>query len=278
MAWIARIIASLLGLAVLLFFVVRPWEAEPGGHDTPPVAPAPAAPPQPAKTEPASSSMTEAPAPDTPARTALTAPKPAEPNPGEPEPHLLTHEQAEQDRFAHLEGGHAIAPGSRPQKTYYRVKVRDGATLEAASASAGSVGPGPPATGADPRGADVADSPGTAVSEPEPPPCVIHLEGIAVREVESSCLDQDGLAWPCGARARAALTKFIHARAVTCMLPPTGETADFTAPCSVGGADLSLWMVRQGWAEPKPAAERALAGALKTAKDAHLGIWHGREE
>ena len=71
----------------------------------------------------------------------------------------------------------------RPRpKLYYRVTVRDGGTLQS-----GGV--------------------------------VIKLAGIAARDDEATCKGANGKAWPCGAAAKAALTRLIRARAVTCEMP-----------------------------------------------------------
>ncbi|MGB6949377.1 MAG: thermonuclease family protein, partial [Methyloceanibacter sp.] len=80
--------------------------------------------------------------------------------------------------------------------------------------------------------------------------------------------------WPCGAKARAALTRYIRYRAVTCTLPPGGESADFAARCSLRGRDLSVWLVRRGWARPKsdePEFTKAMAAAINE----RLGLWAG---
>jgi len=71
-------------------------------------------------------------------------------------------------------------------------------------------------------------------------------------------------AWPCGAKARAALASFVRCRAVTCAVPPGGQIKDFTTRCSVVG---------QGWAMPEAGAESDLAKALDAAKTERLGLW-----
>jgi endonuclease YncB( thermonuclease family) len=133
----------------------------------------------------------------------------------------------------------AVAP-KETTKRYYRVTVRDGGTLQS-----GKV--------------------------------VIRLSGIAAREADATCKDANGKSWPCGAAAKAALTRLIHARAVTCALPESGEHNIFDANCSVGGADLATWMVRQGWATPKAPNEAALAKAATAAKSEKLGLWRSAE-
>jgi hypothetical protein len=81
--------------------------------------------------------------------------------------------------------------------------------------------------------------------------------------------------WPCGAKARAALTLFIRSRAVTCAVPPGTATKDFAARCSVMDQDLSAWLVRRGWATPQGDGEPELAKALDAAKTEKLGLWQG---
>ena len=101
---------------------------------------------------------------------------------------------------------------------------------------------------------------------------VIRLPGIAAREADATCKGTHGKSWPCGAAAKAALTRLIRSRAVTCTLPKGGDHNIFDASCSVGGTDLSTWLVRQGWATPK-GSEAALAKAAEAAKSERLGLW-----
>ena len=155
------------------------------------------------------------------------------------EKHLrLAREEAEAERNAKLEQ-HAIKPAS-PVKLHYRVKVRDGGTLEDNGA-------------------------------------VIRLANIEAREADGRCTDKNGKDWACGSAARVALTKFIRYRAVSCGSAEAGAKTDYVASCTVGGVDLSVWMVRQGWAKPKPDADKVLADAADAAKVARLGIWRGGE-
>lgn len=122
-------------------------------------------------------------------------------------------------------------------KLYHRVTVRDGGTLQSGK-------------------------------------IVIRLAGIAAREADATCKDKDGKAWRCGAAAKAALRRLIRGRAVACGLPKGGEHNIFDARCSVGGIDLSEWMVRQGWAEAK---DPALAESAMQAKSEKIGIWRADE-
>jgi endonuclease YncB( thermonuclease family) len=73
------------------------------------------------------------------------------------------------------------------------------------------------------------------------------------------------------------LTRLIRARAVTCVLPKGGEHNIFIARCSVGGTDLSTWMVRQGWATPKEPKEPALSAAAEAAQAEKIGLWRASQ-
>jgi endonuclease YncB( thermonuclease family) len=157
------------------------------------------------------------------------------------EPHLLAREQAEKQRLAALQSkDRASGQPEPPTKRYFKVKVLDGGTLVAGA-------------------------------------ILIRLDGIETREVDASCVSKDVRSWPCGAKARGALAQLIRYRAVTCTLPASGEQPDFAARCTVGVTDLSIWMVRQGWAKPKTGAEPALADALEAAKKEQIGLWGAAE-
>ncbi len=166
----------------------------------------------------------------------------AVPAPSEPQkPPLLANQRAEAERFAALREKAEEAPpkSTAEPKLYYRVEVRDAGTLVAGE-------------------------------------FVIRLADVAAREADASCKDKAGKTWPCGAAARTALARRIHSRAVTCMQPP-GEQKEFRARCKVGGTDLSEWLVRQGWAEPKQKTEVSLAKAAEAARQDRLGIWRAAE-
>jgi endonuclease YncB( thermonuclease family) len=157
---------------------------------------------------------------------------------------LLANEQAEAERHAVLKEKREEAPAkTKPvaaTKLYYKVVVRDGGTLEAG---------------------------GT----------IIKLDRIAARGAKEICKDEQGNTWPCGAAARAALTRLIRSRAVSCSLPPGGEAKAFAAQCRVGDTDLAEWMVRQGWAEPSEPAGLAMKGAARAARQDRIGVWRAAE-
>jgi endonuclease YncB( thermonuclease family) len=101
----------------------------------------------------------------------------------------------------------------------------------------------------------------------------IKLAEIEVEGLTSECTDSRGEAWPCGRAARSALMRLIRGRAVECQVPASGDTATLKARCSVGGKDLSFWMVTLGWAKPKQPAQAAFKEAEEAARERRLGIW-----
>jgi endonuclease YncB( thermonuclease family) len=241
MKTLSLLFSLLLGAAVLFIFV-QPWDALEkmlGATETRKAAPAKplTQPEQTATVETAPPKPPEA-APPPPAPSPPEAPKAAEP--ADPKTHMLAAEKAEAERNAALQQK-AATPPQRETKRYFKVRVRDAGTLEAGLLPTDTV--------------------------------LIRLEGIDAREADETCKKENGASWPCGAKARAALTLFIRYRAVTCTVPQGGEAKDFAARCSVMGQDLSTWLVRQGWAMPQKDAKPDLAKALDAAKSEHLGLW-----
>lgn len=252
----ARIAAILFGLVVLGFFAwwtVPPFELKLVWHSEPSTGPKLIPAPYP----PPAAKLVAPPQPAAPATTATTTAKAAPPSPApqvkpleqtraapkpeEPKTHLLAREKAETERLAALQAKDKAAAAPKGEiKRYFRVRVRDGGTLLTEG-------------------------------------LIIRLDGISARDGDASCKSEDGKAWPCGAAARAALTRLIRARSIVCVLPKSGEQKEFAARCAVAGTDLATWLVRQGWATPKEPPEPALAKAAEAAKTARIGIWRGAE-
>ena len=88
---------------------------------------------------------------------------------------------------------------------------------------------------------------------------VIRLAGIAARPADATCKDAGGKSWPCGAAAKAALTRLIRARAVTCVLPKGGEHNIVDTSCAVAGTDRSTWAGAAGLGHAER-AERSCVG------------------
>ena len=238
---LSLLFSLLLGAAVLLFFL-QPWdrlERMLGGTGTREAAPAKpsGAGEETAAVETAPPKLPEAAAPP-PAPTPV-APAVAPNTPTDPKTNLLANEKAEAERSAALQQK-AATPAPRETKRYFKVKVLDAGTFEA----------GPPTEAV-----------------------VIRLEGIDTHEADETCKTRSGKTWPCGAKARAALTLFIRSRAVTCSVPQGATSNDLAARCSVMDQDLSTWLVRRGWATPQGNSEPELAKALDAAKTEKLGLW-----
>ena len=232
---LSLLFSLLLGAAVLLFFL-QPWAAlERLLGDT--------------VTHEAAPFESTAAVEEAPPQPSKAAPLPAGPTampsapptaaPTDPKTHMLANEKAEAERSAALQQNAARA-APRETKRYFKVKVLDAGTLEA----------GPPTEAV-----------------------VIRLEGIDTHEADETCETKSGKTWPCGAKARAALTLFIRSRAVTCTVPQGTASNDLAARCSVMDQDLSTWLVRRGWATPQGDSEADLAKALHAAKTEKLGLW-----
>ena len=267
----ARLIPILLGVAVLGFFVwwtVPPFEVtivwrpdntpaprfipapKPPALQTPvsPPAQEPAVPAQaisPTATPPAT--MADAAKPEAKLATPA-APTPAPqaklksiPPPEETKRILLAQEAAEAERLAALQTStESKTKAAGDTKRYFNVKVRDAGTLSSQGV-------------------------------------VIRLAGIRAHDSAETCKDEEGKDWPCGAQAKASLTRLIRGRSITCALPGSGEKPDLTMRCAVVGIDLSTWMVRQGWAQPKEPLDQNLAAAVQAAKSERAGQWRNAE-
>ena len=155
-----------------------------------------------------------------------------------PKPNMLASEKAEAERLAALQKAKEAAPP--PTKLYYKVQVIDAGTIQSGG-------------------------------------IVITLDGINARDAKATCKNAKGKSWGCGAAGRIALARLIRTRAVSCALPAGGEQKAFAARCSVAGTDLSTWVVREGWANPKGTSEKALADAEDAAKKEKIGLWRGSE-
>lgn len=97
----------------------------------------------------------------------------------------------------------------------------------------------------------------------------IRLAGIEAPEADAMC-GEGTRAWPCGRMARAALRRFVRARAVECEVPAGAADIPDPARCQVAGADLSEWLVAQGWATR---AGDEYAEVETAARDGKRGLW-----
>lgn len=97
----------------------------------------------------------------------------------------------------------------------------------------------------------------------------LSIEGIQAPQLDATCGEQPR-SWPCGRLARAELRRFIRGRAIECQVPRGAESLPETVRCTVAGADIGEWLVRQGWARP---AGEAYAEAAREAEAERRGLW-----
>src|SRR6267142_5483013 len=105
----------------------------------------------------------------------------------------------------------------------------------------------------------------------------IRLWGVDAPESSQLCRGDDSSQYRCGAEAANDLDAFIARRPVNCVplsLVPYGRTV---ATCSVGGADLGEWLVRNGLALDWPQYSKGrYDDAQRDAERAGRGIWKGQ--
>ena len=154
---------------------------------------------------------------------------------------MLANEKAEAERSAALQQK-AATPAPRETKRYFKVTVRDNATLEAGLLPAGTV--------------------------------VIRLEGITARSPDETCKKESGATWPCGAKARAALIQLhplprrdLHGAA------RRRDQGLRRALQRDGAGPLDLARAPRLGERRKRRSEAELAKALDAAKTEKLGLW-----
>jgi len=104
----------------------------------------------------------------------------------------------------------------------------------------------------------------------------IRLWGIDAAESSQLCRDEDSLQYRCGAKAANDLNAFIARRPVSCLPISLDRYGRTVATCTVGGADLGDWIVRNGLALDWPEySKRKYDAAQRDAEQAGRGIWTG---
>ncbi|MCX7306215.1 MAG: thermonuclease family protein [Hyphomicrobiales bacterium] len=78
----------------------------------------------------------------------------------------------------------------------------------------------------------------------------IAIAGVKSVPVDESCV-HDGVAWPCGMRARTAFRLWLRGRALVCRLPEQ-ELEVTPARCRLAKQDAGAWLVANGWALAAP--------------------------
>jgi endonuclease YncB( thermonuclease family) len=104
----------------------------------------------------------------------------------------------------------------------------------------------------------------------------IRLWGIDAPESTQLCRREDSEQYRCGAQAANDLDAFIASRPVNCNPISLDRYGRTVATCTVGGADLGEWLVRNGLALDRLQYSNGKYGAdQRTAEQAGRGIWKG---
>ncbi|WMT73423.1 thermonuclease family protein [Bradyrhizobium sp. Ash2021] len=104
----------------------------------------------------------------------------------------------------------------------------------------------------------------------------IRLWGIDAPESSQLCRSDDSLQYRCGAKAANDLDAFIARRPVSCVPVSLDQYGRTVATCSVDGADLAEWLVRNGLALDWPRYSRGRYDpAQRGAEHTGRGIWVG---
>ena len=104
----------------------------------------------------------------------------------------------------------------------------------------------------------------------------IRLWGVDAPESSQLCRGEDSLQYRCGAQAANDLDTFIARRPVSCLPFSLDRYGRTVATCSVGGADIGEWLVRNGLALDWPQYSKGkYASAQREADRFGRGMWAG---
>jgi endonuclease YncB( thermonuclease family) len=103
----------------------------------------------------------------------------------------------------------------------------------------------------------------------------IRLHGIDAPEMDQVCIDASGKDWSCGIDAREKLHAFTHDRPWICDLAGKDVYKRHLGSCTVGGEDVSRWLVRSGWALAFRRYSTAYVADDDYAREQKLGLWSG---
>ena len=102
----------------------------------------------------------------------------------------------------------------------------------------------------------------------------VRLYGIDAPESMQHCL-MGSLTWPCGRAAVQVLSRRIGSREVSCEERDQGRYGRVVAVCRVGGEDVNVWMVAEGWAFAYSKYSKDYVSHETAARAAKRGIWRG---
>ena len=100
----------------------------------------------------------------------------------------------------------------------------------------------------------------------------IQLQGVDAPEIGQTCF-ADGVSWPCGLAAKAALDRRLSGHAVECEAVDNDRYGRILAKCYVAGGDIGLWLVSEGWAFAFREYSTDYLAQEQEAKAAGRGVW-----
>ncbi len=101
----------------------------------------------------------------------------------------------------------------------------------------------------------------------------IRLKGIDAPELDQKC-DEKNQSWPCGVKAKSALSQLIRGQQVECRSENLDKYRRLLAVCTLSGKDIGKWMVTNGWAISYGDYKIDEALARRNA----AGLWRGEFE
>jgi endonuclease YncB( thermonuclease family) len=103
----------------------------------------------------------------------------------------------------------------------------------------------------------------------------IRLEGIDAPELAQSCLTADGRPWPCGRKAKQALTRLASAGGLTCRGHDKDDFGRRIATCYAGGLNINAELILSGHALAFRRYSVAYVREEQSAQQAKRGLWSG---
>ncbi|SON58341.1 hypothetical protein HDIA_4800 [Hartmannibacter diazotrophicus] len=101
----------------------------------------------------------------------------------------------------------------------------------------------------------------------------LAFAGVEAPDFKSTCVTHGGQTWRCGGEARGDLSRLVQGRALDCT-PATPDAQNVIRTyCSIGRFDISMWLIKRGWARPADDATEEIRAAADEAKAAKIGIW-----
>lgn len=102
----------------------------------------------------------------------------------------------------------------------------------------------------------------------------VRFNGIDAPESQQTC-EASGSTYRCGQAAANALSNLISSGTISCARTGTDRYGRTIAKCFLDGADLSSWMVINGWAVAYRKYSLDYVADQERAKSRKVGIWAG---